>query len=577
MAIRKFRKVMKPFTIIISLVFLLSLAYGGYESFRSSRANKKAQEALELNGEIISKLDVERTKNELANQYSSLNGNQQIDKSLIDIIAFNEVIDKNITLDLAKKLKIKVPSSEVDQEFRKAEEAIGDKEQFKRMLEYQGFSKDSYKEKIEENLLFTKTIEAFSKNINPTEEEIKGYYDTVVNNRNTDFEASKEQIIQNIKVEEGLKRYLTALNMAKKEAKMKDIAPEYTTLVEIPAYEENDFSITNLDLALQTLSELLQRKADNKEKAEKLAKESITKQINIAKVAQEKGITISEDLSTLKKLEEYRKELIKKYRTDIKPTEEQLKTYFNANKSKYEIKALADVNFAFVNIKPSKEDEEEAKKKAAKVLNDVNKDNFESYGKNLSREEGYLYENLGKFSKGMMVKEFEEAVNSAEGNSIVKNVVKTQFGYHVIFVKESNSNERNWTAEHILVIANPTQKTIDEKMEKINKIREDINSGTVSFSEIQKLDEDIVQSIFIKGVSPDGLIPNLAYSPELTKEIFASPLNEVKIKINAPGVLIYQKVKEIKPEAADYNKAKETVKNDYINERAAEYMKKLLF
>ena len=143
MAIRKFRKVMKPFTIIISFAFLLSLVYGGYESFRSSRANKKAQEALELNGKIISKLDIERTKNELANQYSSLNSNQ-IDRTLVDIIAFNEVIDKNLTLDLAKKLKIKVPSSEVDQEFRKAEDAIGDKEQFKRMLEFQGFSKENF-------------------------------------------------------------------------------------------------------------------------------------------------------------------------------------------------------------------------------------------------------------------------------------------------------------------------------------------------------------------------------------------------------------------------------------------------
>lgn len=576
MAIRKFRKVMKPFTIVISLVFLLSLAYGGYESFRSSRANKKAQEALELNGEIISKLDVERTKNELANQYSSLNGNQ-IDRSLIDIIAFNEVIDRNITLDLAKKLKIKVPSSEVDQEFRRAEEAIGDKEQFKRMLEYQGFSKDSYKEKIEENLLFTKTIESFSKEIVPTEAEIKEYYDTVVNNRNIDFETSKEQIIENIKAEEGLKRYLAALNIAKKEAKIKDIAPEYANLVETTLYEENGFSVTNLDLALQTISELLNKKADTKEKAEKLAKESIKKQINIANVAQEKGIIISEDLSTLKKLEEYQKKLIKKYRADIKPTEDHLKKYFSSNKSKYEIQASADVNFAFVNIKASKEDEEEAKKKAAKVLNEVNKDNFESYGKNLSREDGYLYENLGKFSKGMMVKEFEDAVSTAEANSIVKNVVKTQFGYHVIFVKESNSKEGNWEAEHILVIANPSQKTVDEKMEKISKIKEDINSGTVAFSDIQKLDEDIVQSILIKGVTPDGLIPNLAYSPELTREIFASPLNEVKIKINAPGVFIYQKVKEVKPEAANYSKARETVKNDYINERAAEYMKKLLF
>jgi len=46
MSIRKFRKQMKPFIIILTVVFILSLAYGGYESYRTSRANKKAQEEL---------------------------------------------------------------------------------------------------------------------------------------------------------------------------------------------------------------------------------------------------------------------------------------------------------------------------------------------------------------------------------------------------------------------------------------------------------------------------------------------------------------------------------------------------
>lgn len=576
MAIRKFRKVMKPFTIIISLVFLLSLVYGGYESFKSSRANKKAQEAMVLNGKVISKLDVERTKNELANQYSSINGNQ-VDKSLVDIIAFNQVIDKNLTLDLAKKLKIKVPSSEVEQEFKRAEEAIGDKEQFKRMLEFQGFSKDSYKAKIEENLLLTKTVEFFSNEVKPTDEELKDYYNTVINNRNIDFDAAKEQIIEDIKTEKGLKKYAETLNIAKKEAKFSDVATEYESLLEVPAYEEDGFTISNLDLALQTVAEILQKKADTKEKAEKLAKENITKQIKVAKIAQEKGIVVSENLGTLNKLEEYQYELMKKYREEIKPTEEQLKTFFNTNKSRYEIKSSADANFAFATIKPSKEDENIAKQKAEEILKAVNKENFEEYGKNLLREDGYLYEDLGTFSKGMMVKEFEEAVSSTEANSVVKNVVKTQFGYHIILVKESNTKDGNWSASHILVMINPSQKTIDDKMEKINKIKDDINAGTIAFSEIQKLDEDIVQSILIKGISPEGLIPNLGYSPEITKEIFASPLNEVKVVVNGAGVLLYQKVKEIKAESANFDKAKDIVRNDYINQKAAEYMKKLLF
>jgi len=42
---------------------------------------------------------------------------------------------------------------------------------------------------------------------------------------------------------------------------------------------------------------------------------------------------------------------------------------------------------------------------------------------------------LGEFSPGMMVKEFDEVVFSAEV-SVVQGPVKTQFGYHLLEVTE---------------------------------------------------------------------------------------------------------------------------------------------
>ncbi len=42
---------------------------------------------------------------------------------------------------------------------------------------------------------------------------------------------------------------------------------------------------------------------------------------------------------------------------------------------------------------------------------------------------------LGQFSPGMMVKEFDEVVFSAEV-SVVQGPVKTQFGYHLLEVTE---------------------------------------------------------------------------------------------------------------------------------------------
>ena len=412
MAIRKFRKIMKPFTIVISIVFILSLALGGYESFKASRASNKAQIAFKLNGKTINKVEVERMKSAIANKYS--NNTELLDKSILDTLAFNQILNQKLSLDLSKKLKIKVPSAEIEKEFKAVEDSIGDKDQFKRMLEYQGLTKDSFKEQIEENLLHSKTLEAFSAEISPSEEEIKEFYSMNINNRNIELDEAKEQIIENIKMQEGFKKYSEALKQAKKEAKLENLAEEYKNLVETEIYEEEGFKITNLDLANEILFSIFQGAGSTKEEIEKNARKNISNKIKLAKIAQKRGITVSDNLETSQMFNEYQNQLIKQYRTEINPSESELLKYFNDNKEKYAIKESFDMNLALVAIKPSKEDEKNAEEEAKKVLNSVTINNFKNLGQELTKEKGYLFEELGTFSKGMMVKEFEDAVSSAE-------------------------------------------------------------------------------------------------------------------------------------------------------------------
>lgn len=73
MSIRKFRKNMKPFIFVITIVFLLSLIVGGYESFKTSRMNKKVQEAFAINGDYIGKVDIEREKAKISETFSKTN------------------------------------------------------------------------------------------------------------------------------------------------------------------------------------------------------------------------------------------------------------------------------------------------------------------------------------------------------------------------------------------------------------------------------------------------------------------------------------------------------------------------
>ena len=562
MSIRKFRKQMKPFIIVLTVVFILSLAYGGYESYRTSRANKKAQEAMLLNKDYIQKIDIERAKQEVSRAYA-----ETVDKDIVDIIAFNDVIDKKLTLDLAKSLKVKVPSSEVNAQYEELESSMGDKEQFRRMLQVQGLTKDSLKNKIEENLLMQKTREEFSKNINPTDEEINAYMSlySIPSDK-------KEDAINLYKMQKGEEAFKLALIKARKEMQIKDLAPEYENLVEKVSYEEDGFKVTNLDLAKIMATFMINQKA-TKEQAEELAKNMIAKQIKVAKMAKEKGVKVNEELDLMSQLQDYAIGLSEKVREEIKPTDAELESFFNTNKSRYNIPETADAKLIFITVKSTKEDDAVAKAEAEKLLAELTPENFTEKGKTLGNNQDIIYQDLGTFGTKAMVKEFEEALKDVPSNTVINKVIKTKFGYHLVYVKK-NDNNQQWSAEHILFVPYPSDKTVAEKLEKLEKLKADIEAGTLALND--KIDEDVIQSFDAKGITPDGVIPDFVYSPEIAKAVFETPLNKVGIiNPNKATIVVFQKTKEVKAEEANFTKLKEEVRKDYINKQVGEYMSKL--
>ena len=562
MSIRKFRKQMKPFIIVLTVVFILSLAYGGYESYRTSRANKKAQEAMLLNKDYIQKIDIERAKQEVSRAYA-----ETVDKDIVDIIAFNDVIDKKLTLDLAKSLKVKVPSSEVNAQYEELESSMGDKEQFRRMLQVQGLTKDSLKNKIEENLLMQKTREEFAKNINPTDEEINAYMSlySIPSDK-------KEDAINLYKMQKGEEAFKLALIKARKEMQIKDLAPEYENLVEKVSYEEDGFKVTNLDLAKIMATFMINQKA-TKEQAEELAKNMIAKQIKVAKMAKEKGVKVNEELDLMSQLQDYAIGLSEKVREEIKPTDAELESFFNTNKSRYNIPETADAKLIFITVKSTKEDDAVAKAEAEKLLAELTPENFSEKGKTLGNNQDIIYQDLGTFGTKAMVKEFEEALKDVPSNTVINKVIKTKFGYHLVYVKK-NDNNQQWSAEHILIVPYPSDKTVAGKLEKLEKLKADIEAGTLALND--KIDEDVIQSFDAKGITPDGVIPDFVYSPEIAKAVFETPLNKVGIiNPNKATIVVFQKTKEVKAEEANFTKLKEEVKKDYINRQVGEYMSKL--
>jgi len=131
---------------------------------------------------------------------------------------------------------------------------------------------------------------------------------------------------------------------------------------------------------------------------------------------------------------------INKVLGDITVTDEEAEKYYDENKDKFVTPATVSAKHILVA------NEEEAKK--IKVEIDKKELSFEEAAKKYStcpsKEQGG---NLGSFSKGMMVAEFEKAAYGAE-IGVVTEPVKTQFGYHLILV-ESKEDEVSKSFEEV--------------------------------------------------------------------------------------------------------------------------------
>ncbi len=125
---------------------------------------------------------------------------------------------------------------------------------------------------------------------------------------------------------------------------------------------------------------------------------------------------------------------------------------------------------------------DEAKQKAEEVLAKVkeNPDQFAQLAEEYSDDRASAQRggDLGYFTKGVMVAEFEQAAFSLEPGEI-SNLVKTKFGYHIIkvedkIVSEDNPDDIKVKARHIL-IAWPEGRDIFAKLKEEAKVKRFIN------------------------------------------------------------------------------------------------------
>ena len=576
MAIRKFRKQMKPIIWFVTILFVLSGSYLTIMNLKGSMSSGGATYAFKLDGEKISKLEVERTKATMIDGYSKYLGDK-IDRSLIDIIAFNEVINKNITLKIADDLKVKVPGSEVSEQYDRIESSIGNREQFKRMLQVQGYTRKSFKEELEKNLIVAKTLEKIRENVVPTEDEIKEFYDenqyTMFNGKKLD--EVKDSIVKELKEIKGNEEYAVLLEQYRNKIKLDNIADEYSAYVEKPELESDGFVVTNLDMARKTLQNLFLTNGD-REKARELSKEYYDNQFKLAKEAVARGIKVDENLPLDYKFAEYNRELFENIKNSLNPTDEQLKEFFNKNRMAYDVFPSSDAYIAILKVDPSEADKAAAKEKANELLKKLTVENFADMARENTDEPNSNGGDLGWFSKKDMVEPFQKAVFEGEVGKIYPEPVETVFGQHLIYIADRNDEEERARASHILVTPKISQETLEQKEKELGALKAKLIENKVKFEDLAKENKDVLHSGLYSNINDAGYIPNLGYNSDLTKLIFKAPLNKIETAVINDTIFIFEKVKEVKYKAADFNENKAKIKDDYLNYQSQEEMKKLI-
>lgn len=575
MAIRKFRKHIKPFIWFITILFIASSAMLAFMNMKSSYSRANVY-ALKLNGKKISKIDIEKTKNNLSQGYSRFLGNN-VDKELIEVLAFDDVINRNLTLEIAEKLNVKVPNKEVEAQYDSIEKSIGNKEQFKRMLAAQGYTKKTLKIDIKNGMLIEETFKRIKDGITPTEDEIKNRYDEGKSSiyMNKELSEVREQIINSIKEQKGMEEYLTLLEQNKKVAKLENIAPEYEKLVEKVEISKDGFEITNVDIAKRTLNALYATNG-NKEEANLQVKKYYEEQINLANEAIKRGITISEELPVDYRFEYLQKELFENIKLSITPTEKELKEYFKNNSLKYDTFPSAQAEIAVVQIEPSTLDKEKAKKEAEEILKTLTPENFKEKAKEYST--GPSSSNggeLGWFSKGDMVEPFQKAIFEGEVGKIYPNPVETVFGYHLILIEDRKDKEERAKASHILISPKVSLETTLSKGKEVDELKKKLENKELDFKSLTKDRKDIAQSNVFK-INNAGYISGLGYNETLAKTILDAPSNKVESLVSEDKIYIFNKIEDIKYKKAKFEEVQDKVKEDYLNSKAQEEMKKYI-
>lgn len=167
-----------------------------------------------------------------------------------------------------------------------------------------------------------------------------------------------------------------------------------------------------------------------------------------------------------------------KKESSISVSRREVSDFFNTHKDSLPlVEEGVDLSHLLIEIKAGEEAAQKAYKKIEIIFQELKKGgNFEEMARDFSDDPGSARRggDLGFMQRGDFVRDFEEVAFSLKPNEI-SDIVKTQFGYHVIQMIERRGEKIH--VRHILASFSATPDDERLAFEKINRLYDQLQAG----------------------------------------------------------------------------------------------------
>ena len=597
MRIKNFKNSLRKFSKVITIVIGLGILYGGYLFVENTILNRPTREYIvKVNGEKIYKDEFEKefqnlqqgAANSLAQQKQQLEAAgvdtkdyQNLPDDVLKEYLIKTLIDRKVLATSAKGLKVKVGNSEINKQIADMEKQVGGKSKFAQYIMANGYNLATFKEQLKNEITISKVQEKIQSQIKISDEEIKKTYERYqyTNFLDQTFEEAKPQIVEALTTEEATSILSSFIVKQLDKAKIEFNSQEYKALYDktkAVIVEKEGYKFTKANLNEMVIQGFFSGQGGYSERlvdsAKSIMEQNLSNLVDRMKKAKEVGIKGNPELVGLFELGDYSKKYYNYIIDTYKPTDAEMQAKFNANRNLYNIQNTIAGYVVGQDYEASEKDWATLKNKAEEVKKTVTKENFATKAKELSQDPGSAV-NGGSLGENTditgFVPEFAEAIKKAKAGDIV-GPIKTQFGYHIIYVKAKDSkNENLATVSHILLTPTISDESKTEINKKIAELKTQLDTKKVSWEQVNTQDKfNFAIKEQFKKLSKSDSIPGIGTDSALLAKLFAAKVGETIEHKAQFGSFLLIKTKEVPFKEVSFNDVKERIRLELAFEYA---------